>query len=74
MILALHEARRLRSKISEILIDRLVRGELIASGIAMPLKETSRRRDIRPELWPLLTFGYRFLGGEWDGTSSAANF
>jgi len=54
------EARRLRSEIGKILIDRLARGELIASGIAVPLKETSRRRDIRPELWPRLTFGYRF--------------
>ena len=62
-----HEARRLRSRISEILVDRLVRGELIASGIAMPLKETSRRRDIRSELWPLLTFGYRFLAVSGTG-------
>jgi hypothetical protein len=61
------EARRLRSRISEILVDRLVRGELIASGIAMPLKETSRRRDLRPELWPLLTFGYRFLAVSGTG-------
>jgi hypothetical protein len=52
------EARRLRSEIAEILIDRLVRGELIASGIALPLKETSRRRDIRPELWPHLDFNF----------------
>jgi hypothetical protein len=57
----------LRSRISEILVDRLVRGELIASGIAMPLKETSRRRDIRPELWSLLTFGYRFLAVSGTG-------
>jgi len=34
---------------------------LIASGLALPLKETSRRRDIRPELWPRLTFGHDFL-------------
>lgn len=54
------EVRRLRSRIAEILINRLVRGELIASGIALPLKETSRRRDIRPEVWPRLAFSSRF--------------
>ena len=66
------EARRLRSEIVEILIKRLVRGELIASGIALPLKETSRRRDIRPELWPHLDFSSDFSmvtgkGLEYDG-------
>jgi hypothetical protein len=54
------EARRLHSRISEILVSRLTRGELIASGIAVPLKETARRRDIRPELWPLLGFNSKF--------------
>jgi hypothetical protein len=54
------EARRLRGRISEVLVDKLVRGELIASAIAQPLKETSRRRDIRPELWPLLSFSCKF--------------
>ena len=62
-----HEARTLRSRIGEILVERLAREELIASGIAIPLKETSRRRDIRPELWPLLTFGYRFLAVSGTG-------
>ena len=54
------EARRLRSRITELLVNRLARGELIASGVAVPLKETSRRRDIRPELWPLLGFDCEF--------------
>lgn len=54
------EARSLRARISEILIDRLLRGELIASGIAVPLKETSRRRNICRELWPRLAFSWRF--------------
>jgi hypothetical protein len=55
------EVRSLRARIAEVLIDKLARGELIASGIALPLRETSRRRDIRPELWARLTFSYRFL-------------
>jgi hypothetical protein len=54
------EAGRVRSWITESLVNRLVRGELIASGVAVPLKETSRRRDIRPELWPRLGFDYGF--------------
>jgi hypothetical protein len=54
------EVRRLRSGITEILVNRLARGELIASGIAVPLKETSRRRDIRPELWCRLAFSSGF--------------
>jgi hypothetical protein len=60
------EARRLRSRIGETLVDRLVRGELIASGIAVPLKETSRRRDIRSELWPRLSFscGFQLVVGD----------
>jgi hypothetical protein len=52
------EARRLHSEIAQILIGKLVGGELIASGLALPLKETSRRRDIRPELWPQLYLGW----------------
>jgi hypothetical protein len=63
------EARRLRSQISEIMVDRLVRSELIASGIAVPLKETSRRRDIRPELWPRLGFNCGFQMVIGDGLS-----
>jgi hypothetical protein len=60
------EARRLRFRISEILVNRLMRGELIASGIVVPLKETSRRRDIRPELWPRLGFnsGFQMVAGD----------
>jgi len=54
------EARRLRSEIGQILIERLAHGELIASGIALPLKETSRHRDVPPELWQRLTFGHGF--------------
>jgi hypothetical protein len=54
------EVQRLRTRITEILVDKLVRGQLIASGIAVPLDETSRRRDITPELWLCLTFSYRF--------------
>jgi hypothetical protein len=39
---------------------------LIASGIAVPLKETSRRRVIRPELWPRLGFnsGFQMVTGD----------
>jgi hypothetical protein len=56
------DVRRLHSRMTEILVHKLVRGELIASGIALPLKETSRRRDIRPELWPCLAFRPQFQG------------
>lgn len=55
------EARRLRSETGKILAERLARGELIASGIAVPLTTTSHRRDIPPELWSRLTFGHEFL-------------
>jgi hypothetical protein len=60
------EVRSLRSRITEFLVKRLARGELIASGVAVPLKETSRRRDIRPELWPLLGFncGFQMVAGD----------
>ena len=60
------EVRRLRSRITEFLVNRLARGELIASGVAVPLKETSRRRDIRPELWPRLGFncGFQMVTGD----------
>ena len=60
------EVRRLHSGITEFLVNRLARGELIASGIAVPLKETSRRRDIRPELWPRLGFnpGFQMVTGD----------
>jgi hypothetical protein len=54
------EVWRLRTRIAEFLVNRLARGELVASGIALPLKETSRRRDIRPELWPRLRFTWQF--------------
>ena len=56
------KAVRLRCRIQEILVGKLVGRELIASGIALPLTETSRRRDIRPELWPYLGFGIGFAG------------
>ena len=60
------EVRRLRSRITELLVNRLARGELIASGVAVPLKEMSRRRDIRPELWPRLGFscGFQMVAGD----------
>jgi hypothetical protein len=60
------EVRRVRYRITEFLVNRLARGELIASGIAVPLKERSRRRDIRPELWPRLGFtsGFRMVTGD----------
>jgi hypothetical protein len=61
------EVLRLHGRISEILVDKLVRGELIASAIALPLKETSRRRDIRPELWPRLSFSWGFQLVVGDG-------
>jgi hypothetical protein len=61
------EAMKLRSRIEDILIAMLTRGELIASGIALPLKETSRRRDIRPELWPCLGFNFGFSGVAGSG-------
>jgi hypothetical protein len=54
------EAQRLRWRIAEILVEKLVRREFIASGITFPLNETSRRRDISTELWPELTFDYQF--------------
>ena len=60
------EAARLRAQIEHDLREKLRRGELIASGIALPLKETSRRRDIRPELWPRLGFtcGFQMVSGD----------
>ena len=60
------EVRRLRSRITEFLVNRLARGELIASGIALPLNETSQRLDIRLELWPLLGFntGFEMVTGD----------
>jgi hypothetical protein len=60
------EVRRLRSQITEFLVNRLARGELIASGVAVPLTETSRRRNIRPELWPCLGFscGFQMVTGD----------
>jgi hypothetical protein len=60
------EVRRLHSRITEILVNRLAWGELTASGIAVPLKETSRRRDIRPELWSRLGFnsGFQMVTGD----------
>jgi hypothetical protein len=54
------EARHLHAEITRILIDKLARRELIGSGIAVPLTATSRRSDIRPELWPLLAVDREF--------------
>src|SRR5688572_10265497 len=67
------EAWTLQSEISKILINRLVRGELIASGIALPLKETSRRRYIRPEVWAHLAFSDGFSSATGKGIRYESN-
>lgn len=54
------EAVALRRRIAESMIRRLSSGELIATALAMPLRPTSRRRVIAPELWSRLEFVGRF--------------
>jgi hypothetical protein len=48
------EANRLRMQLERILTDKLRRGELIASGLDVPLSRDTRRWDISSELWSRL--------------------
>jgi hypothetical protein len=61
------EARRLRGQIERILTDKLYRGELIASGLALPLHPTTRRRDVSRELWSRLQLNIRRQQASGDG-------
>ena len=61
------EARRLRGQIERILTEKLRRAELIASGLALPLRSTTRRRDISPELWLRLQLSIRREQASGDG-------
>lgn len=53
------EAGRLRIQIENILIEKLRRGELIASGLDLPLTRDTRRWDISLDLWSLLRLDIR---------------
>lgn len=59
------EAYGLRGQIEHILTDKLRRGELIASGVPLPLDIDTRRRDISSELWSRLKLD--ILHGEASG-------
>jgi hypothetical protein len=48
------EASRLRMQLERILTDKLCRGELIASGLDVPLDRDAHRWDIPSELWSRL--------------------
>jgi hypothetical protein len=48
------EAYDLRTQLERILTDRLRQGELIASGLDLPLDRDTRRWDISSELWSRL--------------------
>jgi hypothetical protein len=61
------EARHLRAQIEQILIDKLRRGELIASGLPLPLDADTRRRDISSELWSRLKLDIRRQEASGDG-------
>jgi hypothetical protein len=61
------EARHLRGKIERILTAKLKAGELVASGLALPLRPTTRRHDIRPELWSRLRLDIRRQEASGDG-------
>ena len=54
------EAGRLRIHIENILTEKLRRGELIASGLCLPLDDLeAQRREIPSELWSLLKLDIR---------------
>jgi hypothetical protein len=59
------EAFGLRAQIENILTNKLRRGELIASGLPVPLEVDTRRRDLSPELWSRLKLD--ILHGEASG-------
>ena len=59
------EARRLREQ--RTIGYKLRRGELIASGLALPLHPTARRHDISPELWSRLRLNIRRQEASGDG-------
>jgi len=53
------EASRLRNEIEKILTEKLRRGELIASGLDLPLTRDTRRWDISSDLWSRLKLDVR---------------
>ena len=59
------EAYGLRGQIEHILTDKLRRGELVASGLPLPLDIDTRRRDISSERWSRLKLD--ILHGEASG-------
>ena len=61
------EVRRLHSRIAEFLVNRLARGELIASGLDLPLDRDTRRWDISSELWSRLKLDVRRQEASGDG-------
>jgi hypothetical protein len=61
------EAGRLRARIEYVLREKLRGGELIASGLHMPLDRDSRRLDISPELWSRLKLHIRPEEASGDG-------
>ena len=61
------EAIRLRQQIEGILTDKLRRGELIASGLDLPLNRDTRRWDISSELWSRLKLDIREEKASGDG-------
>jgi hypothetical protein len=61
------EAERLRRHIEYVLTEKLRRGELIASGVDLPLNRDSRRWDISSELWSRLNLDIRRQETSGDG-------
>jgi hypothetical protein len=61
------EACGLRGQIEHILTDKLRRGELIASGLPLPLDIETRRRDISLELWSCLKLDILHEEASGDG-------
>ena len=53
------EAERLRMHIEYVLTEKLRRGELIASGLDLPLDRDTRRWDISSEMWSRLKLDVR---------------
>lgn len=61
------EASRLRIQLERILTDKLRRGELIASGLDVPLDRDAHRWDIPSELWSRLKLDIRRGEASGDG-------
>jgi hypothetical protein len=62
------EASRLRMHIEHVLAEKLRRGELMASGLRLPLDDPEgRRKEISPELWSRLKLDIRNAEASGDG-------